>query len=78
MDGRSIRKGAVDAMLAQTGQTIEHAPAVFRQAVDSIARTGGTPLAVAEGSDLVGVVRLFPELARHTHERPDATASSSA
>jgi hypothetical protein len=27
---------------------------------------------------LLGVVRLFPELARHTHERPDATASSSA
>jgi len=58
MDGRSIRKGAVDAMLAQTGQTIEHAPAVFRQAVDSIARTGGTPLAVAEGPELVGVIHL--------------------
>jgi K+-transporting ATPase ATPase B chain len=58
IDGRCIRKGAVDAMLAQVGQTIEHAPAVFRQAVDSIARTGGTPLAVAEGSDLVGVIHL--------------------
>ncbi|AGK57329.1 K+-transporting ATPase subunit beta [Hyphomicrobium denitrificans 1NES1] len=58
IDGRNIRKGAVDAMLAQVGQTIEHAPAVFRQAVDSIARTGGTPLAVAEGSDLVGVIHL--------------------
>jgi K+-transporting ATPase ATPase B chain len=58
IDGRCIRKGAVDAMLAQVGQTIEHAPAVFRQAVDSIARTGGTPLAVAVGSDLVGVIHL--------------------
>jgi len=58
IDGRSIRKGAVDAMLAQVGQTIEHAPAVFRQAVDSIARTGGTPLAVAEGAELVGVIHL--------------------
>jgi K+-transporting ATPase ATPase B chain len=58
IDGRCIRKGAVDAMLVQVGQTIEHAPAVFRQAVDSIARTGGTPLAVAEGSDLVGVIHL--------------------
>jgi K+-transporting ATPase ATPase B chain len=58
IDGRSIRKGAVDAMLAQVGQTIEHVPAVFRQAVDSIARTGGTPLAVAEGPELVGVIHL--------------------
>jgi K+-transporting ATPase ATPase B chain len=58
IDGRNIRKGAVDAMLAQVGQTIEHAPAVFRQAVDSIARTGGTPLAVAEGAELVGVIHL--------------------
>jgi K+-transporting ATPase ATPase B chain len=58
IDGRSIRKGAVDAMLAQVGQTIDHAPAIFRQAVESIARTGGTPLAVAEGSDLVGVIHL--------------------
>jgi K+-transporting ATPase ATPase B chain len=58
VDGRNIRKGAVDAMLAQVGQTIEHAPAIFRQAVDSIARTGGTPLAVAEGVDLVGVIHL--------------------
>jgi len=58
VDGRSIRKGAVDAMLAQIGLTIEHAPAVFRQAVDSIARTGGTPLAVSEGTELVGVIHL--------------------
>ena len=58
IDGRNIRKGAVDAILAQVGQTIEHAPAVFRQAVDSIARTGGTPLAVAEGTELVGVIHL--------------------
>jgi K+-transporting ATPase ATPase B chain len=58
IDGRCIRKGAVDAMLAQVGQRIEHAPAVFRKAVDSIARTGGTPLAVAEGSDLIGVIHL--------------------
>ena len=58
IDGRRFRKGSVDAMLAQVGQTIEQTPAVFRQAVDSIARTGGTPLAVAEGADLVGVIHL--------------------
>jgi K+-transporting ATPase ATPase B chain len=58
IDGRSIRKGAVDSVLAQIGQTIEHAPAVFQQAVEAIARTGGTPLAVAEGSNLIGVIHL--------------------
>ena len=58
IDGHSIRKGAVDAILAQTGQTIERASAVFRQVVDSIARTGGTPLAVSDGTELVGVIHL--------------------
>ena len=31
---------------------------MFRQAVDKIARTGGTPLAVADGSRLLGVIHL--------------------
>ncbi|HRD74701.1 MAG TPA: potassium-transporting ATPase subunit KdpB [Hyphomicrobiaceae bacterium] len=58
VDGRIIRKGAVDAVLKSIGTTIEDAPAVFREAVDSIARSGGTPLAVADGPRLLGVVHL--------------------
>ncbi len=56
--GRSLRKGAVDAILALVGLTQAEAPADFRQAVDRIARTGGTPLAVAEGQRLLGVIHL--------------------
>jgi len=58
IDGRSIRKGAVDAILAGIGQKFDAAPAAFRQAVDAIARTGGTPLAVSEGTELIGVIHL--------------------
>jgi K+-transporting ATPase ATPase B chain len=55
-DGRSWRKGAVDAMLKLTGQT--NPPAAFTQAVDRIARSGGTPLAVAADGRLLGVIEL--------------------
>ncbi|WP_072396231.1 potassium-transporting ATPase subunit KdpB [Hyphomicrobium sp. CS1GBMeth3] len=58
IDGRRLRKGAVDALLTQIGQTLEQTPDAFRQAVQEIARTGGTPLAVAEGSGLVGIIHL--------------------
>ena len=34
------------------------APAEFRQAVDRIARSGGTPLAVTQNGVLVGVIHL--------------------
>lgn len=58
VDGRSIRKGAVDAILTQIGTTVELTPPVFREAVQAIARSGGTPLAVSEGSELVGAIHL--------------------
>jgi len=54
--GRSWRKGAVDAMLKLTGQS--NPPAAFTQAVDRIARSGGTPLAVAADGRLLGVIEL--------------------
>jgi potassium-transporting ATPase ATP-binding subunit len=55
---RTIRKGAVDAILRFAGISMETAPAPFRQAVDRIARTGGTPLAVAEDCKLLGLIHL--------------------
>jgi potassium-transporting ATPase ATP-binding subunit len=58
IDGRSIRKGAVDAVLKSVGQPMEQAPVPFREAVESISRSGGTPLAVAEGTKLLGVIHL--------------------
>ena len=53
--GRSWRKGAVDSVLALAGG---QAPQAFTQAVDRIARSGGTPLAVAVDGRLQGVVEL--------------------
>jgi potassium-transporting ATPase ATP-binding subunit len=56
--GRSLRKGAVDSVLNFVGQTSEQAPPEFRQGVDRISRTGGTPLAVAENGVLLGLIHL--------------------
>ena len=58
---RKLRKGAIDSVLKfareQSGQTVPE-PANFRAAVDRIARSGGTPLALAEGGRLLGVIHL--------------------
>jgi K+-transporting ATPase ATPase B chain len=54
----SWRKGAVDAILKTVGLTPGQAPAEFTAAVDRIARSGGTPLAVTENGVLVGVIHL--------------------
>ncbi|TBW41366.1 K(+)-transporting ATPase subunit B [Siculibacillus lacustris] len=58
LPGRSIRKGAVDAVIRHLGTTLAETPAAFREAVDRIARTGGTPLAVSENGRLIGVIHL--------------------
>lgn len=55
---QSWRKGAVDAVLKTLNLTPDQAPADFRQAVDRIARSGGTPLACSENGALVGVIHL--------------------
>jgi potassium-transporting ATPase ATP-binding subunit len=54
-DGRRFRKGAVDAVVRLTGQT---PPSALAAQVDAIARSGGTPLLVAEGGQILGVVHL--------------------
>ncbi|QYO78625.1 potassium-transporting ATPase subunit KdpB [Devosia salina] len=58
IDGRQIRKGAVDAILRFTELDRAQAPSEFNAAVDRVARTGGTPLAVADGRRLLGVIHL--------------------
>jgi K+-transporting ATPase ATPase B chain len=58
LPGRVLRKGAVDAILAQSGMTRDNSPVEFNQAVDRIARSGGTPLAVSDNKRLLGVVNL--------------------
>jgi K+-transporting ATPase ATPase B chain len=55
LDGRSIRKGADDAVARWTEHPL---PADVRETVDGIARSGGTPLLVAENKTLLGTVHL--------------------
>ncbi|MCX9147464.1 potassium-transporting ATPase subunit KdpB [Erythrobacter sp. WG] len=55
--GRSIRKGAVDAVL-RLGDFPEPAIAELRRITDKIAQAGGTPLAVTENGRLLGAVHL--------------------
>jgi potassium-transporting ATPase ATP-binding subunit len=58
LPGRVLRKGAVDAILLQSGMTRDNAPADFIQSVDKISRSGGTPLAVSDNKQLLGIVHL--------------------
>lgn len=56
--GHKIRKGALDSIEAHVKGLGGDVPADARQAVTQIARTGGTPLVVAQDADLVGVIHL--------------------
>jgi K+-transporting ATPase ATPase B chain len=58
VDGRSIRKGAVDAIAAYLQQAGNPMPQEVRSAVEEIARKGGTPLVVAENGRAMGVIYL--------------------
>jgi potassium-transporting ATPase ATP-binding subunit len=57
-DGRSIRKGAPDTMMALMQADGNRAPADLRPAVDRIARAGGTPLVVSQNNRPLGVIHL--------------------
>ena len=58
LDNRSIRKGAVDAIaqfIATEGGVV---PPEMKETVERIARSGGTPLAVADHSRALGIIHL--------------------
>lgn len=60
VDGTSIRKGAVDAIIADV-KAGTNAPNVAREIetlAEKIAKSGGTPLAVAKDGKLLGVIYL--------------------
>jgi K+-transporting ATPase ATPase B chain len=58
LDGREIRKGAADAIERYVREAGGAFPADVRASVDTIAKQGGTPLVVAEGPRVLGVVQL--------------------
>jgi len=54
-DGIALRKGAVDAVVRLTGAPL---PKSLQTRVDDIARGGGTPLLVAQGTRVLGAIHL--------------------
>jgi len=58
LGGRQLRKGAAEAIATFVKEHNGTVPPGFAEAADRIARTGGTPLAVADGARLLGLVHL--------------------
>ena len=58
LDGRRLRKGATEAVIKFVEEQGGMIPANFRDLSDKISRSGGTPLAVADGRKLLGVIHL--------------------
>jgi len=58
LDGRQIRKGAVDAITAHVQSLGGHVPSGLDAIVHSISDTGGTPLAVCDGGRVLGIIHL--------------------
>jgi len=58
MNGNQIRKGAVDAITRYLASNGVQMPPDVQSAVETIARSGGTPLVVAEKRRALGVIHL--------------------
>jgi len=58
LDGRIIRKGAADSVLKYAQAQGGPIPARLQEQVDAVAGQGATPLLVAEGNKIVGLVVL--------------------
>jgi K+-transporting ATPase ATPase B chain len=72
LNGREIRKGAADAIAAYLAANGGAAPAELQAVVDRIARSGGTPLVVAERSRVLGVIHLKDIVKGGIRQRFDA------
>jgi potassium-transporting ATPase ATP-binding subunit len=57
-DGRRVRKGAAEAIEQHVRSLGGLLPVPVRRNVEAIAREGGTPLVVADGADVLGVIQL--------------------
>jgi potassium-transporting ATPase ATP-binding subunit len=58
LDGRSIRKSAVDSIAQFISAKGGVVPPEMKEAVERISRSGGTPLAVADHSRALGIIHL--------------------
>jgi potassium-transporting ATPase ATP-binding subunit len=71
MDGTRLRKGAGDAILHWVQDEGGHAPPQLGSELDRIGREGGTPLAVARDSQVLGVIYLKDTVKEGMRERFD-------
>ena len=58
LDHRQVRKGAADAVEALVTERGGRFPSTVRSSVEKIAKQGGTPLVVADGARVLGVIHL--------------------
>jgi K+-transporting ATPase ATPase B chain len=58
MDGRRLRKGATEAIAQFVTDAGGRVPQSLKEVSDRISTSGGTPLAVADGSRILGIVHL--------------------
>jgi potassium-transporting ATPase ATP-binding subunit len=57
-EGRRLRKGATEAICKFVAECGGEVPAYFQEMSNRISRNGGTPLAVADGKRLLGIIHL--------------------
>jgi K+-transporting ATPase ATPase B chain len=70
-NGTRLRKGATEAVISFVEDEGGNSPAELRGVVDRIAREGGTPLAVARDSNVLGVIYLKDTVKEGMRERFD-------
>jgi len=68
-DGRRIRKGAPDAIIQFVKENNGTIPNELNSLVDRTATKGSTPLLIADGNMIIGLVVLEDILKPHIHER---------
>ncbi len=67
--GRELRKGAIDAIGGWIAPRAAHWMRRLKARVDEVARRGATPLVVAEGRHVLGVIELKDIVKTHIKER---------
>jgi K+-transporting ATPase ATPase B chain len=71
VDGQRLRKGAGDAIIQFITEEGGRAPDELQHALDRIGREGGTPLAVARDSQVLGVIYLKDTIKEGMRQRFD-------
>jgi K+-transporting ATPase ATPase B chain len=71
LDGRQLRKGAGDAVIGFVSAEGGRPPVELQPVLDRISREGGTPLAVARDSQVMGVIYLKDTIKEGMRQRFD-------